>query len=221
MNEYQQKALKAYNTGAVLLVDIVDELNKIDSTTWKIEPRDPELDFTPRFYDVTGTRRMTKAPDRLRICAELNGYGNDGKWEFRASGWPTYINSDGDEVQVSSTDMYQPRVDCPRTRATATRPSNALAAQIVSRLLQPYREVYARCAASAENSGQYSKNKADALRRLTEACGKTYRQQARGKNIIYTEGNGVDSFRVEFRSEGDVTLHLTTEQAITALEAIR
>ena len=220
MNEYQQRDATKYQKSLGRLHLIVEELNALDLadvTEFEIQPVPEDCDFTPRYIAISAL--ILEGP--IEIMCERDGYGNNDRWEFRASGWPTYTNEDGATCTVDPSNLYQPRANRPTTTAAQDRAPQAIAKQIASKLIPEYLSIYSRCTASAEEAQEYGANKADALRRVTEACGREYDQKAQHKGTIYTRGNGVESFRVEFRSEGDVILHLTTEQAITALEAIR
>jgi hypothetical protein len=220
MNEYQLRDLKTYEESVRRLRLIVDELNELDLgdvTEFEIQPIPEDYDFTPRFICISAL--IMEGP--VEIICERDGYGNAGRWEFRASGWPTYTNQDGASCTVDPSNLYQPRAHRPTTTAAQDREPKAIAKQIASKIIPDYINVYKRCLNDAQEREEHSNNTADALRRLTEACGQTYDQKAAHKNTIYTKGNGVESFRVEFRSEGDVIMHLTTEQAIKALEVIR
>lgn len=220
MNEYQLRDLNTYTDSVRRLRLIVDELNALDLgdvTEFEIQPIPEDYDFTPRYIAITAL--IMEGP--VEIMCERNGYGNNDRWEFRASGWPTYTNQDAATCTVDPSNLYQPRANRPTTTAAQDREPKAIAKQIASKIIPEYIEIYKRCLNDAQEREEHSNNTADALRRLTEACGQTYDQKAQHKGTIYTKGNGVESFRVEFRSEGDVIMHLTTEQAITALEAIR
>jgi hypothetical protein len=220
MNEYQLRDLKNYEESARRLRLIVDELNGLDLgdvTEFEIQPVPEDYDFTPRFICISAL--ISQGP--IEIICERDGYGNSGRWEFRASGWPTYTNEDGSTCTVDPSNLWNPKANRPTSTAAQDRDPKAIAKQIASKIIPEYIEIYKRCLNSAEEAEKYGTKKADALRRVTEACGQEYNQKAQHKGTIYTKGNGFDSFRVEFRSESDVILHLTTEQAITALEAIR
>ena len=220
MNEYQLRDATKYQKSLGRLHLIVEELNALDLgdvTEFEIQPIPKDYDFTPNFIAITAL--IQQGP--IEIMCERDTYGNIDRWEFRASGWPTYTNEDGATCTVDPSNLYQPRANRPTTTAAQDREPKAIAKQIASKLIPEYIEIYKRCLNNAEEAQEYGENKADALRRVTEACGQEYDQKAQHKGTIYTKGNGVESFRVEFRSEGDVILHLTTEQAITALEAIR
>jgi hypothetical protein len=220
MNEYQLRDLKTYEESARRLRLIIDELNNLDLgdvTEFEIQPVPEDYDHTPRYIAISAL--TMEGP--IEIMCERDGYGNSGRWEFRASGWPTYTNEDGASCTVDPSNLWNPKANRPTSTAAQDREPLAIAKQIASKIIPEYISIYSRCLNSAEEAQEHGTKKADALRRLTEACGREYDQKARHKGTIYTRGNGVESFRVEFRSEGDVILHLTTEQAITALEAIR
>ena len=220
MNEYQQRDARKYQKSLGRLHLIVEELNALDLgdvTEFDIQPVPDDCDFTPRYIAISAL--IMEGP--IEIMCERDGYGNNDRWEFRASGWPTYTNEDGASCTVDPSNLWNPKASRPTTTAAQDRAPKAIAKQIASKLIPDYLSIYSRCTATAQEREEYGADKADALRRLTEACGQTYDQKAQHKGTIYTKGNGVESFRVEFRSEGDVIMHLTTEQAITALEAIR
>ncbi len=220
MNEYQLRDLKKYEESMRRLRLIVDELNNLDLgdvTEFEIQPIPEDFDHTPRYIAISAL--ISQGP--IEIMCERDGYGNSGRWEFRAAGWPTYTDENGARCIVDPSGLWNPKANRPTTTAAQDREPKAIAKQIAGKLIQDYVDIYNRCVNSAEAAEEYGTKKADALRRLTEACGQTYNQKAKHKGTIYTKGNGLESFRVEFRSEGDVVLHLTTDQAITALEAIR
>lgn len=215
MNQYQAEKAAAFETSYAMLEEIIDELNEVDKIGgWSIVEPEQEHKFDRRFIDI-------EAPTGLKISCERGSYGFDGKWEFRASGWPTYINEDRQRCSVTPTDLWQPKEEWPKTRAAEGRPAKAIANQIRSRLLKEYRRIYARAADVAYIYHERAKDSTSALRRVTEAAGKEFNPESRSKRIIYTEGNGEDCFRIEYRGQTDVILHLTAEQAVTALEAIR
>ncbi len=219
MNEYQERDLRKYQKSLGRLHLIVDELNDLDLgdvTEFKIQPVPEDYDHTPRYIAISAL--IMEGP--IEIMCERDGYGNSGRWEFRAAGWPTYTDEDGKTCTVDPSNLWNPKATRPTTTAAQDRPCLAIAKQIASKLIPEYIETYKRCTANAEEAQEYSANKADALRRLTEACGRKYDERGRCKGTIYAKSKGED-VRVEFRSEGDVIMHLNTEQAITALEAIR
>ncbi len=219
-NEYWQQQDRKYQKSLGRLHLIVEELNTLDLgdvTEFKIQPVTDDCDFTPRYIAISAL--IMEGP--IEIMCERDAYGNNDRWEFRASLWPTYTNEDGATCSIDPSNLWSPKANRPTTTAQQDRAPKAIAKQIASKLIPEYIETYKRCLDKAQEAEEYSTDKANALRRVTEACGQDYDQKAQHKGTIYTKGNGVESFRVEFRSESDVVLHLTTEQALTALEAIR
>lgn len=214
MNEYQQRNEQRYSADAERVVELVAELNKIDTEKWTVIPRDNDLDHTP-------TRHQVRSESGLAIVCNHNGYGLDDRWRFSACGWPKYVDQDGSVRTISANDLWNPKEVSPSTEAADSRPYAAIAKQIVSKLVTPYRAIYARAVEKAQDWQQGADRQVAALQRVTEACGQTYEKGQQGNKTLYAMRDAKDSIRVEFRSEGDVILHLTTEQAITALEAIR
>lgn len=219
MNEYQERDARKYQKSLGRLHLIVDELNDLDLgdvTEFKIQPVPDDCDFTPRYIAISAL--IMEGP--IEIMCERDGYGNNGRWEFRAAGWPTYTDQNGKTCTVDPSNLWRPRPSRPTTTAAQDRPCLAIAKQIASKLIPEYIEVYKRCVNSAEECQDHAAKEEEALQAVTEAAGQTY-EQGKDRNRDISVRKGDEYIRVEFRSTGDVILHVTSAQAITALEAIR
>ena len=212
MNEYQERREQIYSADAERVVMLVDELNKLDTEVWSVIGRDNDLDHCP-------TRHTFGCSSGLMILCNHNGYGLEDRWRFSACGWPSYVDSDNSRVSVDTTRLYNPKESQPVTTAADSRTYEAIAKQIMSKLIRPYRAIYARCAElCVENDDYHSKQEAS-LKAVTEAAGEVYEfGKARNRNIRVRAG--ADNIRAEFRSSNDVIVHLTAEQAIAALAVL-
>ncbi len=219
MNEYQQRDATKYQKSLGRLHLIVDELNALDLgdvTEFEIQPIPKDYDFTPNFIAITAL--IMEGP--IEIMCERDNYGNIDRWEFRASVWPTYIDENGKTCTVDPSNLWRPRPSRPTTTAAQDRAPKAIAKQIASKLIPDYIEIYKRCLNSAEEHQDHAAKEEEALQAVTEAAGEVY-EQGKDRNRDISVRKGDEYIRVEFRSTGDVILHVTSAQAITALEAIR
>lgn len=212
MNEYQKRREHKYSADAECVVELVAALNKVDGEDWEIVPRDNGLDHTP-------DRHIIFSPTGLRIVCNHNGYGLDNRWRFSACGWPTYVDNVGHKVTIDTSRMYSPRESNPVTTAADSRSYEAIAKQIVNKLIKPYRELWVRATDIAIASGNNVAAEEAALQAVTEAAGEVYKfGNAYNRHIRARSGD--DFIKIEFRSSSDVVMHLTAEQAIAALAVI-
>lgn len=215
MNDYQQRNEDQYSADAERVAMLVDEINKFTAPVevWSAIGRDNDLDHCP-------TRHTIGCSSGLMIVCNHNGYGLDDRWRFSACGWPSYVDSNNRRVSVDTSRLYSPKETQPSTTAADTRTYDAIAKQIISKLIKPYRAIYARCAEVCVENDDYTKKEEAALKAVTEACGEAYEHGADRNRNLRAKVDG-ENIRGEFRSSGDVVLHMTAEQAIRALEAIR
>jgi hypothetical protein len=222
MNEYQKRCEHKYSADAECVVELVAALNKVDGEDWAIVPRDNSLDHTPDRHIIVSSAQYGGShnlPTGLRIVCNHNGYGLDNRWRFSACGWPTYVDNNGHEVTVDTRRMYSPRESNPVTTAADSRSYDAIAKQIVNKLIKPYRELWVRAADIAiSNSNDVAAEEA-ALQAVTEAAGEAYEFGTFNNRHIRAR-SGDDFITIEFRSSSDVVMHLTAEQAIAALAVI-
>jgi hypothetical protein len=174
-------------------------------------PRDNSLDHTPN-------RHWVRSESGLQVCCNHNGYGLDNRWRFTASEWPSYKDRDGNIRSVAPSNLREP---APATEAADSREYRLIAKQIVSKLLTPYRTIYADCAEAAAEYQEHADSEAEALAKLQRAAGQHGTHDSNRGKILYGETANEDSVRIEFRSKNNVLLTMTAEQAAKAMEALR
>jgi hypothetical protein len=220
MNEYQLRDLKTYEESARRLRLIVDELNALeleDVTTFEMQPTPEDYDFTPRFICVDA---LTEA-GKIELICERDGYGSKGRWEFRASGWPTYTDENGSTCTSDSSNLWNPSEPRPTTTAQQDRDPKAIAKQIASKILPEYLRIYARCVERNDDMQKHSDVRADGLRRLAEACKDTGHQNGRARSSFYIQGLPGDTVSVDSNSHGDVQVRLGTDEMIKVIALLR
>lgn len=215
MNEYQQKRWERHSADAERVVELVAALNEIDSEKWTVEPSKPDADNYP-----TNRHRIVSESGLVVVCNH-NGYGLEDRWRFSAGAWPEYLDDQGHKRTMAACDLWNPKETSPQTEAADSRPWSAIAKQILTKLLTPYRAIYARCAEKAGLWQEGVDRNVAALEAMHKACGQPFDRGAAHNKTLYHNRMAKDSVRIEFRSEGDVILHMTTEQALKALEAIQ
>lgn len=220
MNEYQERERAKYQQTAESLQLIVDELNKQDQGDvgeWSLMERGEEYDFTPRFICIEAD-----TPDgRLELICERDGYGNKGRWEFRASGWPTYNDENGKVCTSDPSNLWNPKENRPVTTAAETRQPLAIAKQIVSKILGEYQRIHGRCRMRNEEFQTHSDERADGLRRLSEAAQDEDRYKGRHGSSFYIRNLPGDTVSVESRSHGDVQIRLHTDEMVEVIALLR
>ena len=220
MNQYQKDQEHKYSVTAERLQMIVDELNKLDQGDvgqWTMEPRDSEMDFTSRFICIEAD-----TPDgRIELICEHDAYGSKNRWEFRASGWPTYTDENGKVCTSDSSHLWNPKEFRPMTTAADTREPKAIAKQIARKILPDYQRIYARCLARNEEFQTHSDERADGLRRLGEAAQDQNRYQGRHGASFYVKNLPGDTVSVESRSHGDVKINLHTDEMVQVIALLR
>ena len=220
MNEYQKNEEYKYSVTAERLQVIVDELNKLDQGDvgkWELMPRGEDFDFAPRFICIEA-----ETPEgRIELICERDGYGNKNRWEFRASGWPTYTDENGKVCTSDSGNLWNPKESRPMTTAAETREPAAIAKQIVRKILPDYQRIYHRCLARNEEFQAHSDERADGLRRLAEAAQDQDRFATRGGVNFYLKNLPGDTVSVESRSHGDVQIRLHTDEMVQVIALLR
>jgi hypothetical protein len=219
LNEYQQRDELAYSISAEQLQEIVFELNSCDeSIQWTMVPRDNQFEFTPSYIYI----QAVVDGHTLQIMARRGGYGNVGRWDFQASGWPTYKDSMGRTESVYPSRVYNPRgLTQPSTTAAETRPAKAIARQIHSKIVGDYVDTYKICAGVAEaNAVSYDKERA-ARERVADACQDEREFRGQPQRTFYIKGAGLTGRRVEFRSANDIQMTLTADEAVEVIAMLR
>jgi len=221
MNEYQLKELTAYEESASRLRLIVDALNALeleDVTTFEMQPIPEDYDFTPRFICIDALTEQGK----IELICERNGYGFTDRWEFRASGWPTYTDEHGSKCTSDPSNLWNPKEWRPTTRAAQDRDPKAIAKQIANKILPEYLRIYARCVERNDDMQKHSDQRGDGLRRLAEACrDTTERYNGRHKSSFYIKELSGDTVSVDSNSHGDVRIRLHTDEMIQVVKLLR
>ena len=220
MNEYQQREAHNYSKTLGRLNLIVTELNKLgidEVTEFEIQPIPEEYDFTPRFICISALFDLGPA----EIICERDGYGNRGRWEFRASGWPTYEDENGSTCTIDPSNLWNPKANRPTTTAAQDRQPKAIAKQIASKILPEYYKTYDRCLERARSAQGHSNERAEGLRRLAEACRDDRMFCGRQGSSFYIKELPGDAVNVESNSHGDVRIRLHTNEMIRVIELLR
>ena len=223
LNEYQQREENKYSVSAEKLHMIVEELNKIDMgdvAEWAMEPRNNDLDYTPRFIMISAKHPLGEN-GQYQIMCERDGYGNRDRWEFRACGWPVYIDENGAAKTIHPSDLWNPKANAPVTTAGQNREPKAIARQIASKILPDYVQIYQRCWNRAEEWQAHADKTGGALSRLAAACQDEEKFRGHKQRTFYVRNMAGNAKRVEFRSEGDVEMNFTTDEAIAVIALLR
>ena len=158
---------------------------------------------------------------KLEIMCERDGYGNTGRWEFTAIGWPKYDDENGKSCSVDPSNMWNPKANRPTTTANQNREPKAIAKQIASKILGDYIDIFKRCLEVAQSHQEHADKTANARTRLADACQDEREFRGQPMRQFYVRNMAGDPLRVEFRSSGDVQMNLTTDEAIAVIALIR
>lgn len=229
MNEYQLRDLRKYEESRTRLAEIVKELNYEgfnELGNFEINAEDPNntCDHVPNRLFISAEIFGEQGEDethRLEIMCERNGYSCRDKWEFTATGWPSYINELGQRKQESPYTNFRINEERPQSKAGMDRPAKAIAKQIQNRILGDYLRLYGICLEAANKSAAYGRKVADARIRLADACQDAREFRGQPQRTFYVKNISGDPIHVEFRSEGDVKVNLTTDEAIAVIELLR
>ncbi len=210
LNEYQKRA----NADAVafheLLAPIVDQM----PDPWSLQPI--RLDQDGHAYRC---HYIQNDDSGLEIMARYNEYDIRGKFEFRAIKWPEYTDENGHKGSSSPDNCYQPRETVPTTKAAAGREPKAIAKQIESKIIPEYLRIYERCQGLAAESQAYHDKTKDALEKLTQATGDDRHSTGRRSCGWYMQ-DYPGSQRIEFHSEGDVEIRLSTKDMLDVIDML-
>jgi len=221
LSKYQIRDLEKYDESAKRLRLIVDELNKLDLgdvTEFEMIPMDTAYDHVPRYIYI----KALIMEGELQIMCERDGYGNADRWDFTAIGWPKYTNENGDSKTIDPSDCWNPKEVRPESTAAQDRPAKAIAKQIASKIIGEYIRIYQVCNDKAQMWQERSDTTKDNLSRLAEACQDDNMFRGTPQKILYIRGVGDEySKRVEFRSDNDVRITLTTDEAIAVIAMLR
>lgn len=225
MNEYQIRNLKKYEESHERLSLIVKELNTLDLGDvghFEIRPVDADIDYsqpgnvTPRCLFITA-----KFPEgTLEIMCERDGYGFRDRWEFIPTGWPKYTNENGETETIDPSNLWDPKEFRPTSTAAQDRAAKAIARQIANKIIGEYIRIYHRCLDKAQSHEEHARKAQDARERLADACHDDREFRGRPQRIFYIR-NYPGTQRVEYRSEGDVKMNLTTDEAIAVIAMLR
>ena len=226
MNAYQQKEAMKYQKSLGRLRLIVDELNELDLgdvTKFEIEPIPEDFDHTPRYIAISSLVMdgNESLPSYLEIMCERDGYGNNGRWEFRAAGWPSYKDENDKTCTVDPSDLWNPKATRPTTTAAQDRAPKAIAKQIASRLIPEYLSIYSRCTSRAEDAQGHSNERAEGLRRLAKACRDDRAFLGRRGSSFYIKELPGDAVSVDSNSHGDVQIRLHTDEMVKVIGLLR
>lgn len=220
MNEYQLRDKRNYDESHKRLEAIVAELNQLELgavTKFKIQPIGEEYDFTPRFICISARIPSGK----IVIICERNGYGNTGRWEFRASGWPSYEDENGSTCTIDPSSLWNPQASRPVTTAAQDRQPKAIAKQIANKIIPDYLSIYARCGVLAKSNQEHSNERAEGLRRLAVACRDENRHASRQGASFYIQELPGDTVGIDSNSHGDVQIRLHTDEMISVIALLR
>ncbi len=220
MNEYQQREATKHQKSLGRLHLIVEELNALDLgdvTEFEIQPDADDCDFTPRYIAIEAL--ISEGP--IQIMCERDGYGNNDRWEFRASGWPTYTDENGKKETVDPSNLWQPKASRPTTTAAQDRAPKAIAKQIAGKLIQDYVDIYKRCLESAEEAQAYS-DKSTANADLIAAAAKDegHHVGRRGR-AWYVKGLKGETLRVEMNSADSFGIEVKAKEMVAIISLLR
>ncbi len=208
MNEYQRKQRELADQFGRELAGIAHYMG----AGWQVEPITGDTEWAPvwRTLQLNGGSR--------KIWAQKT---HNSRYEFKASKWPSYTDTDGSEKQKFPSDTYNPRETTPTTTAAIGREPAAIARQIVTKILPEYERIYARLEEAAAETQKYHDKTADALKRLAEATGDTRTSLGTHRTGFYLQDLPGDTLCVTFNSVGDVRFGLDTDEAIEVIGLIR
>jgi len=210
LNEYQKRC----NAEAVEFHDLLQPIVDQMPDPWSLQPIQlSDEGHAYRWHSILND------DTGLEIMARYNEYDIRGKFEFRAVKWPEYTDENGHKGTSSPDNCYQPRETVPTTKATAGREPKAIAKQIESKIIPEYLRIYERCQGLATDSQKYHDTKKDALEKLTEATGDDRHSIGRTRSGFYLQGLP-GSQRIEFHSEGDVEIRLTTDEMLAVIDLL-
>lgn len=134
--------------------------------------------------------------------------------------WPSYTDTDGRKQTI-----YPSRYSMtgPETFAAHGRPAKAVAGQIVRNVIEPARPIWDKLQAAANDAQAYANESRDGFLRLAENLGSDTQRYLDGHGAyLYVRNIPGDSFRIEYRSPGDVLLSgLPVDDVIVMLNALR
>jgi hypothetical protein len=217
VNEYQLRDCAKYEESVKRLSLIVEKMNTLDMGDigkWSVQP--PSM-YSNRVQYIEASHPL----GRYVIMCERDGYGSRDRWEFTAIGWPKYLDKNKQECRTHPSDLWDPKETAPVTTAQQDRDPLAIARQIVSKILPDYTRQWARCFARAEQFQDRENSERDAIRRLAAACREPAEWRDSLQKTFYVKEVSGNPIRLEYRSEGDVKMNLTTDEAIQVVELLR
>lgn len=205
MNDYQTRKMAEYNDLSAEVSAIAEHLNGA------VMPSDLDDGEIPWFIRVS----LKDSP----LCLYIRK-GHDRKLEISLSDWPSYTDKDGRKQTV-----YPSRFNLvsPETRAASGRDPKAIANQIRRKVIEPAMPVWERLQSAANDYHAYATKTKDGFLRLAESLGSDTSRYLDGHGAyLYVRNIPGDSFRVEYRSPGDVLLSgLPVDDVIIMLDALR
>lgn len=200
MNEYQVKAMAVSK-------EIEAELELICSAMgpeWRVDYPEQEAGE----YRIA--RTISDGKDTIWIHTEWN---KKERFAIGSAGYPSYINEFGRAERVSESSTWQPKEAPIRITVARNRGAEAIAKSIKSRFLPEHQRVMAHLKTLAKEKQAYSDKHNNAGQRVAAACGQPFRE---GRQTYYPRG--LDDVRVEYDGPAYVTLRMSADQAVSAIE---
>ena len=206
MNEWQERAKQRAEEFAEILEAIMAEL----PGNWKLKPESDTAFARWRQIDNQDKHRSI-------LCGSYQAAGKE-RIEFKACGWPGYIDEQGHNHAKTPSNLWNPKEATPVCTAAIDREPRLIAKQI-ARLFPEYDRIYERCEAIAKEAQEYHNRAGNILKRLAEATGNEHKPSRRGNSFYLQELPG-DIVSVEYRSPGDVKVGLDGEEMLKVIKLI-
>jgi hypothetical protein len=220
MNEYQQRDATKYQKSLGRLHLIVEELNALDLgdvTEFEIQPIPDDCDYSPRYIAISAL--IQEGP--IEIMCERDGYGSNDRWEFRASGWPTYTDENGKTEVIDPSNLFSPRASRPTTTAAQDRAPKAIAKQIAGKVIPEYIETYKRCLGRAEEAQAYSDKSTANADMVAEAAKDEGHHIGRRGRAWYVKGLKGDTLCVEMKSADNFGIEVSAREMVAVIGLVR
>jgi len=220
MNEYQQREATKHQKSLGRLHLIVEQLNALDLgdvTEFEIQPVPDDCDYSPRYIAIAAL--IQEGP--IEIMCERDGYGNSDRWEFRASGWPTYTDENGKQEVIDPSNLFSPRASRPTSTAAQDRAPMAIAKQIAGKVIPEYIETYKRCLGRAEEAQAYSDKSTANADMVAEAAKDEGHHIGRRGRAWYVKGIKGETLRVEMKSSDSFEIEVKAKEMVAVIGLLR
>ena len=208
MNEYQKRNAEERNALRKELEPIVAAMGE----GWTLTP-DTER-------DITSSNGFSIEGPTINIWTRLDWNKHD-RLRFHACGWPTYETADGKTAKITPRDNWRNKERCttPETTAARSRAPEAIAKQVIKKVIEPALTIYAELQDATKERQSFQnteKNGIEALFKATREKRLNPEQKPR-----YVEDIKGSNLYLDFQSAGNVQLCSNAWEMAEIIEFVR